>query len=296
MLNNSRTEPGLSAPVTPLKAPKSRGLLTPQTGSRYKGWDAEEVRTPYTTTPSKMAGKSAARERSETQTTDATVKGSDDDEFYDWPASDEEELGKAADEALSNQSSTLKNIPPPQQQPETPRKAVKTDTLATPGKRRFEEMDTAAGREYPTPTTAMNGDDVFATPSTHMKTGRGLFANEATSVDSLVETPTPIRYKDVPLGADSELASELLTTLTTHAVALAADTREAVKSICNRHVLYTRGIMKGRDVSRAIVKSKDEKIVDMQAEIEGLKSERETNKAVIRHLRRDMAQRKEAKR
>ena len=251
------------------------------------------MRTPYTKTPIKRPSDLTSG-RNETQNTATTVDGSEE-EFFDWPASDEEELGKAADEVVSIQSSTtLKAMPPPP--PETPRKAAKTNALTTPGKRRYDEMDAPpAGTEYPTPATGLNGDDVFATPCTSLKTGNGLFGNHATGVDSPAETPTPIRYKDVSLGTDTDLASDVLTTLATHAVALPADTREAIKSICNRHVLYTRGIMKGRDVSRVMVKRKDEKLVDMQAEIEALRSERETNRAVIRHLRRDMAQWKEAK-
>ena len=294
VLNNSRTVPGLAAPVTPSKPLPGTGLVTPQTGSRYKGWDSEEVRTPYTI-PSKVTNVTAPLEqKNETQATATTTTDGSDEEFFDWPASDEEDLEKAAEAASNNQTSAQKNMLPP---PETSRKAVKTEALTTPGKRRYDDMDAAGERKvYPTPATGLNGDDPFATPNTTTKAGTGLFATKATGLESPVETPTPIRYKDVPLGTDSELASEILTTFAAHAVALPADARDAVKSICNRHVLFTRGIMKGRDVSRAMVKSKDEKLVEMQVEIEGLKSERETNRAVIRHLRRDMAERKEGKR
>lgn len=270
----------------------STGLATPQTGSRYKGWDAEEVRTLYAKPLAEMPGNTMSV-RDETQTTTTTLDGCEE-ECFDWPASEEEELGKAVDEVAGAQPSALKGMPPPP--PETPRKVAKTDALTTPGKRRYDDPDTPGGRGYPIPATGLNSDDVFATPSTSMKAGNGLFANKGPSVDSPAETPTPIRYKDVPVGADTELASEVLNTLAAHAVALPADAREAIKGICDRHVLYTRGIMKGRDVSRAMVKRKDEKVVEIQTEIEALKSERETNRAVIRHLRRDMAQWKEAKR
>ena len=286
MMNNSRTEPGL-ATVTPSKPIPSTGLATPQTGNRFQS-GSPNVRTPYTT-PSKISGNGAKYQK-DAQATAATTDGSDE-EFYDWPASDEEELGKAADEASSNQSSLSlgDKMPPP---PETPRKAIKTDMLTTPGKQQLEDMACEA-KAYATPASAINGDDVFATPSTTAKRGMGLFASNMGNLESPAETPTPIRYKDVPSGADTELATDILATLASHAVALHPDAREAVKSICNRHVLYTRGITKGRDVSRTMVKTKDDKIVEMQAEIEGLRSERETNRAVIRHLRRDVAQRKE---
>ena len=293
VLNNSRTEPGSSAPVTPSKPISSTGLATPQTGSRYKGWNAEDVRTPYTT-PSKVTDAAGTlAHRNETQATAATTTDGSEEEYFDWPASDEEDLGKAAEAASHDQTSGQeKNMRPP---PETPRKAAKTEALSSPGKRRYEEVDTTGDKkEYPTPPTGLDSDDPFATPATTKRASTGLFANNAFGQESPVETPTPIRYNNLPSGSDSELASEILTTLTAHAIALPADARDAIKGICNRHVLYTRGVMKGRDVSRAMVKAKDQKVVEMQAEIEGLKSERETNRVVIRHLRRDIAERKEA--
>lgn len=149
---------------------------------------------------------------------------------------------------------------------------------------------------WPTPSTGNRADDVFTTPATGAR-GKGLFAGDA--VPTPAETPTPIRYKDLPPTQDSELAKEIISTLDAHRVSLPGDADKAVKAIkavkdiCNKHVLYTRGIMRGRDVSRAMVKTKDEKLADLQGEIEGLKAERETNRAVIRHLRRDMAVRKE---
>ena len=54
--------------------------------------------------------------------------------------------------------------------------------------------------------------------------------------------------------------------------------------------------MKGRDVSRASVKARDERIAETQGEIEGLKAEREVDRNVIRHLKRDMAARQNTKR
>ena len=179
--------------------------------------------------------------------------------------------------------------------PETPRKVVKADVLATPGKRRFDEMTTengaAVSATWSTPSTESTiRGDIFMTPSTH--TGaKGLFANR--SLPSPKETPTPIRYTNLLPNQDSELASEIFNVLQTNHICLAAEGRDALQTICNKHVSYTRGIMKGRDVSRAAIRTKDERIAELQKEIEGLKAERETNRAVIKHLRRDLATRKE---
>lgn len=179
--------------------------------------------------------------------------------------------------------------------PETPRKAIKGDIQSTPGKRRYDEM--AAGDvessklTFQTPVTGTEGGDVFTTPAA-VTPGKGSFAGG--TLPSPAETPTPIRYKDIPPTQASELASEVLSTLQNHNVSISSEARETLKSICNKHVLYTRGIMKGRDVSRAMVQCKDKRMTELQGEIEGLKAERETNRAVIRHLRRDIAARKES--
>ena len=213
-----------------------------------------------------------------TQGTTTQTSDSGEEQFYDWPASDEDELSKFADLAS--------NMPPP----ETPRKAIKAGILSTPGKRRYDEMAAADGDALnPSPQT--EGGDIFTTPTTGTH-GKGLFASGA--LPSPAETPTPLRDKENPPTTESELASEVLTALQIHNASISSEIRETVKNICNKHVLYTRGIIKGRDVSRAIAKSKDGKMMELQGEIEALKAERETNRAVIRHLRRDMAGRKES--
>ena len=171
---------------------------------------------------------------------------------------------------------------------------MKTDILTTPGKRRFDDM-ASENRDtkivtWPTPSTGASVGDVFTTPSANAS-GRGLFGGA--SLATPAETPTPIRYKDLPATQDSELAAEILASLRTHKVSLPADGEDAVRNICKKHVLYTRGIIKGRDVSRTMVKKRDEIAAELQGEIEGLKAERETNKAVIRHLRRDISARKD---
>ena len=281
-MGNSRTEP-LTSPHS-LELPSSYGLATPQTSTRFRSASLE-VKTPET--PSKVPNNVPAASNFGSGTQATTTQGSNsDEEFFEWPASDDEELSKVADQASSG---------PSMAPPETPRKAVKTGLLSTPGKRGYNEMvseNATIGDSYwATPSRGLTGNDVFTTPAQSIS-AKGLLANA--SLPTPAETPTPIRYKDLPPAQDSELATEVLNSLHTHNVALPPEAREAVKSICNRHVLHTRGITKGRDVSRAMVKTKDERIAELQGEIEGLKAEKETNRAVIRHLRRDMVARKEA--
>ena len=160
--------------------------------------------------------------------------------------------------------------------PETPRKAVKIDALSTPGKRRYDEM------ALPTPT--MDSDDVFTTPTTGLK-GRSLFPT--VGLPSPAVTPSPHRFKDIPTE-NFELATEVLNNLRDLRVELTIDAVTSLKELCNRHTLKTQGIAKGRDISRMAIKTKDAQIAELQNKISALEAERETNKAVIRHLRRDM--------
>ena len=281
VLNNSRTE-SIHYPQTPSKS-SPYGLVTPETSTRFRH-GSPELSTPYTPSKTSYNAPSSSARGDGTQAT--TTQDSDSgEEFYDWPASDDDELSKCADQASDYP------MPPP----ETPRKAIRADLLSTPGKRRYDEM-TAEDGDAPkvalrTPATGTEGDDIFTTPAagTHSK---GLFASG--TLPSPAETPTSIRYKGISPNQESELASEILSALQNYSASIPPEAQETLKSICNKHVLYTRGIMKGRDVSRAMVKSKEERNTELQGEIADLKAERETNRAVIRHLRRDIAVRKES--
>ena len=239
-------------------------------------------------TPSKTSYNTPSSSARGIETQGTTTQGSDsaDEEFYDWPASDDDELLSFADKASNGHP-----MPPP----ETPRKAIKADLLSTPGKRKFDEMAATHGDAVnvtlQTPATGQEGSDIFTTPAA-VTMGKGLFASG--TLPSPAETPTPIRYKNIPPNQESELASEVFHALQNYNVSISPEARETLKSICNKHVLYTRGITKGRDVSRAMVKSQEKRVIELQGEIEGLKAERETNRAVIRHLRRDTAVRKES--
>ncbi len=282
VLNNSRTEL-IHSPQTPSK-PSPYGLVTPQSSTRFRDGSPDLVNT-----PSKASHRAASSSAHGDGTQATTTQGSDyEEEFYDWPTSDDDMLSKFADQASSEYAMPS---------PETPRKVVKVDSLSTPGKRRYDEMaaDNGNARKVAlrNPATGREGDDIFTTPAAAAH-GKGLFASG--TLPSPAETPTSIRYKDFSPSQESELASQMLSALEDHSASITPEAHETLKktlkSICNKHVLYTRGIMKGRDVSRAMIKSKDGRMTELQGEIADLKAELETNRAVIRHLRRDMAVRK----
>lgn len=239
------------------------GPQTPKSLEGVKQW-SYGVETPYT--PSKPPAQAPPQSSTE-----------EDQESYDWPLSDDEELFKVADTLSSN-------LMPP---PETPRKAAKTDMLSTPGKRKRDDGD--GGAALPTAFSGDN-DDVFTTPSTNPRRSTSLFP-PIPGLLSPADTPTPRRFKDVPIratspGQDSDLATEILQTLQPIPL-IPSEIRDKVMTICNKHVMFTHGVIKGRDISRKLIASKNERITELQREIEGLKAERETGRAVVRHLRRE---------
>ncbi|KAL8723992.1 MAG: hypothetical protein Q9166_008195 [cf. Caloplaca sp. 2 TL-2023] len=268
VLSNSRTEPQTPTKVSSVPGPNVLRTPYTDTSKRYR---SPEVPTPYTPTKSSVAPQPSR----DTQDTSTTF-GTSDEEFYDWPASDDEDVLKVVEDA-----SSARNMPPP----ETPRKALKIDPLSTPEKRRFLDMTNESEVTWPTLEVAEN--DVFSTPSTSLMT-TGLF-RRGQAMPSPAQTPTPSRFKDaLTAGQDSELTVEVLRVLQDNKVPLNSDIRAELKGICDKHSLSTRGITKGRDVSRAMVNTKNEKISELQENIAALQAEREANKAVIRHLRRDM--------
>ncbi|KAI4202381.1 MAG: hypothetical protein LQ350_002599 [Teloschistes chrysophthalmus] len=267
VLNNSRTEPGQNpqTPTKPSNTTSSSGLQTPYTGY---GSDRQNQAHSLQDTPSKPS--SARQNVSDTQSTSAT-----EEEFYDWPASDDEDVLKELDQA-----SSIRTMPPP----ETPRKAMKTDSFTTPAKRLFSEMKSGSEDSWPT-----SSDDVFVTPSTSSRTTNGLPTTGLVTPSTTADTPTPRRFKDpFQSGQDSELTSEVLKTLQKHGIITNSDARAELKALCDKHSLSARSVLRGRDISRAMVNTKNEKISELQEEIAALQAERETSRAMIRHMRRDM--------
>ena len=272
MLNNTRSEP-VPAPRTPERpsiATGPGGYLTPTT-DRSQRQKVSQRDPPHTPSKSSNAPLSSQIDSQRIDTT----KSASDEEFYDWPVSDDEEILRVIDQA-----SAFNAMPPP----ETPRKATKIDVTSTPGKRSLSEMEHGGKEVLLTPLSA-NSDDVFTTPSTNA-VGSGLFATTP-RFHMPADTPTPRRHSDAhSMGRDSELTSEVLQVLQSSGLSVPPDVRAELKAVCDRHSMATRGIVKGRDISRAMVHSKNEKIAELQKTIGGLRSERETDKAVIRHLRR----------
>jgi hypothetical protein len=238
-------------------------------------------------TPSRSSGGSKLQQ-------DSLATAVDEDDPFDFPLSNEDELIAATDFAVRQMSMPS---------PETPRKAQKTDALSTPGsKRRSSEMEagfSAAGGDWRTPASV---DDVFTTPKI---SSQPLYPR--LQLPSPLKTPTPNRFKDSPqpyshnaanVLKDQEkpdqpdpttsLTTQILNLLSSHSIALPHHTNEALQDLLSRHELRTQGIIKGREISRLAIKAKDLKIAELQGRIDGLEAERETNRSVIQHLKSDI--------
>lgn len=196
-----------------------------------------------------------------------------DDEFGEWPLSEEEETKVVQTAARSV----------PGAYPETPRKAMKTTQFLTPGTKR------KLGDDYlPTPSTTSRGDDVFGSPSTTRLKGGMWDGNEPLGLRSPSVTPTPNRFRDASISTDSsqhgyDITEEVMDLLKDQHID--EEVAASLRSLLNKHALRISGIAKGRDITRLALKSKDGKISELQQKVTALESAREMDRTVIRQLR-----------
>jgi hypothetical protein len=239
ILNNSRSE---TLPKTPTKpSPSMQRPVTPVSGGQ--GSRSAMI------TPSKNRERSALK---------------DDDDDFDWSASNDKALVEAAHTVT---------MPPP----ETPRKAPRTSNITSPAKRQHSEMV----EDMSLWSTSASDGDVFNTPK----------SSEAAS-GLLSPKKTPARGKSQGVLAstitNSSLSTDALRIL--DGSRISADVEHKLVELLNKHDLRAQGIAKGRDITRLALSSKDKKINELEARIAGLEAERETSKAVIAHMKRDIVQ------
>jgi len=182
----------------------------------------------------------------------------DDDEAFPWPLSGEEErqFDKAAQHAIS---------PPP-----TSRGAP----ISTPGKRKYSDIDDYTGIGLPTPVTERRFDRLQSDSTPR----RALFTSTPAS------TPTPSRFRDAEQDT-GDLVASVMDLLQEKHTFLEKETRESLTSILKRHSLQTKGIVKGREISRLALIAKEAKISELQHRVVTLESELELKDGVIRHLK-----------
>jgi hypothetical protein len=161
--------------------------------------------------------------------------------------------------------------PRTQRCPETPRKAIKTETFMTPGSKRKWE-----GEALPTPVTGVVKDEDVFTASNRKLEENMWGGNEHFGLRSPSATPTPSRFRDIsevgePMGKtkiEYDISKDVMELLRDHKID--DDTRDSLLKMLRKHTVKMSGIAKGRDISRAALKAKDTQIAELQQKITAL--------------------------
>ncbi|KAL2814958.1 hypothetical protein BJX63DRAFT_420566 [Aspergillus granulosus] len=250
LLSNSRMETKPSSTQQPQTPSSSRtisglnttGLLTPQTGRR-----ATDSR------------KRAAPAQSQTpfSTGKARMMFEDTDDF-EWDGIMNSEMGQIFD---NSQPLRQPNFGLPAC------KAARTETVTSPGKGKQEDNDDDDDDDNRSVTLTPDSPSGSARP-----TGEPFI------------TPTPRRHRNAveasPLASSTDLAAEVGKILAGHGVLVPRAAQEKLKELLARHEMKTKGVIRGRDVSRVALRKKDEQIARLNERIARLEAQRELNRSV----------------
>lgn len=263
------------------------GLLTPQTENKARDYHtpiSAQTRTPYS---SKSAGaKMMADDEAMEQL--AGEDGIDSDEgvgSHAVPRSFQDRLNGAGPRKYSEAktesfSSTSSGSPP---------KASRTEVVTSPGKRKrgeqIEEEGAGAGLRTP-----MKRSPLFS--SSPAQSSESSWPKLPPSPAEVCLTPTPTKYPRQSFTGESpsqpntvSLSYEAISLLERQSVVIPRSTQEELVELLDRHELRDKGIVRGRDVTRAALKQREEEIVKLKDKIAGLERQREMDGAVLRGLR-----------
>ncbi|KAL4789324.1 hypothetical protein BDV19DRAFT_32831 [Aspergillus venezuelensis] len=241
LISNSRTEAhGSPSPSTP-QTPSSK------TASAHQSSLGTGLLTPQTGQRDRFGQKSGSASASAR----ARMMAEDTDEF-DWDDSMEDEMEKVFESSQ------------PLRQPEfglPARKTPRTESTTSPGKRKRSGDDVEGTQEN-------GGRDSPMTPG-----GPGI---------TPFLTPTPARHKNAvaesPLASSSDLAVQVSRILQGHGVDVPAAARDELMQLFSRYEMKTKGIIRGRDISRVALQKKDEEITRLNERITMLESLRELDR------------------
>jgi hypothetical protein len=154
-----------------------------------------------------------------------------------------------------------------------PRKAPRTDAFTSPGKRKLASME-EEGTLTPTLVWSPRSSAPHLPPPSA----------------EISMTPTPSKYRNAMSGGSGSGASDLslqaLKILDGYNVVLPRRAQEELTELLNRHDLKTKGIIRGRDISRNAIKQKDGQIANLNERIATLESQRELNRSINSGLRK----------
>ncbi|PLB52654.1 hypothetical protein P170DRAFT_378658 [Aspergillus steynii IBT 23096] len=252
VLSNSRTEP-----------------LNPQTPSKPSGYGRGGLLTPQTERPFRAAPAVGSASQAPPQSAKAKMMTEDTDEFeWDDPfaESPERSFGKPRQldfGSAASSSSTLGDL--------SPRKAARTDSFTSPGKRKLSDMQNDAP-ETPTSVWSSRSESWRLPPPSA----------------ELCMTPTPSKYRNAlsgdPRAGPSDLALEVVKILESHNAVLPRRAQEEVTELLNKHDLKTKGIIRGREISWEQIKKNREEIKRLHERIAVLESQRDLDQKLLNEL------------
>ena len=163
------------------------------------------------------------------------------------------------------------------QDPSTPRKAIKSDAYATPATSRIRRLPWL---DYTDDDAAAEGTPSKA-PATFTQSSHTISLPTPDHTKTDPSSPTRSRFRDAlssPPPADSlpaTLTAEVMTLLSAHSVNLPQKTESELRAALARYELRLQGAVKGREMVRAALRSRDNKVVQLQARIAGAEAEAE---------------------
>ncbi|RJE18419.1 hypothetical protein PHISCL_09238 [Aspergillus sclerotialis] len=252
VLANSRSELDTFSKTPTKRARHENGLPTPVTDRKPDSPAAWKFQTQ---TPSKSANAKARM----------MAEDSGDTDSYDWDDSLDDDLELFMDRPRQ-----------PDFGQDLPRKAPRTPTRTSPRKRKILGFGFKGG-------DSTSHDSGVLTPQ-HSQTTDRIPPSAEVSM-----TPTPSRYTNA-LSADSgseisAFAGQALKLLEGHNVMLPRKAQNELVSFLNTHDLKTKGIIRGRDISRIALRKKDEQIMRLNNRVQSLESQKELDRAMINGLR-----------
>ncbi|CAD0089840.1 unnamed protein product [Aureobasidium vineae] len=172
--------------------------------------------------------------------------------------------------------------------PETPRKAVKFDGLATPA--------TSVHRKLPWLDPSVQVPSTVSVKATPSKESAQLSLPTSSTYKLAVTqhavltpqvTPSPSRFRDPSADTSSPLSTlneDVFAALKDSGVTLPSSLTSKLREVLTRHELRTHGVVKGREITRLALKAREAKIVELQATITSLEAERNVDHARITRL------------
>ncbi|KAK6000153.1 hypothetical protein QM012_004141 [Aureobasidium pullulans] len=176
--------------------------------------------------------------------------------------------------------------------PETPRKTVKFDGLATPATsthRKLPWLDQPA--QSPFTISAKATPTKPSTLPQHPTSSNSSVAQHNALTPQV--TPSASRFYD-PSAETTSLRSTLdqdvFAALDDSSIKLPTDLTAKLREVLTRHELRAQGVIKGREITWLALKARDAKIVELQATIASLEAERDVDRARVSRLEweRDM--------